>query len=524
MRVSVCMIVRNEEYTLPIALGSVEGLADEVVILDTGSEDDTVEVARRLGAHVFEGGDRMHKGEARNQAMGAATGDWVVVLDADEQIIDPVGLRAFLETTDAQAVYVREKNVDRNENVTLIWSRMLCWRRGAYRYKYRCHEIPMPTDGWGKIVYTNFVWEHRPPPERAAWKSDYALARLELDVEENPGGGRPLYYIGRQYMYRGKWQKSVEMLRRYLETPATHDRADVYWCLSKCFAKLGQQAEQIQALYQACALQPGRREWWGNLATIYHDGGQDVIAVALLKAALELPPPPRGYAMQYWHGPAIHDLLARCLWKLERHEEGRIYAEKALELSPESSRLRENLRYFVESRYGQLQRVAPELYSRPGTLLYIGANPTREPQCVGSMHRAGHEITLLEIWPDNVAHFRADARFTHVVLGDVRKIRGLTLPHCRYDAILWWHGPEHIGVEDLPGTLAQLESLSDLIVLACPWGVMKQGPYYGNPHETHLAYLEPRHFPAGYDTDTVGAKDTRGGHLIAWKRSCDASL
>jgi len=509
------MIVRNEEHTLPTALASVEGLADEIVILDTGSGDDTITVARGLGARVLEGGDRMHKGEARNQAMDAATGDWIVALDADERIADPTGLRSFLETTDAQGIYVTESNMDCNGDPTLSWYRMLCWRRGAFRYKYRCHEVPIPTNGWGKLAYTKFVWEHRPPPGRN-WKSDYTLNRLLLDVQENPNDARPHYYLGRQYTYRGMWDEGIEMLARYLQMGGTQDRANAYGFLAQCYAGLEKESERIESLHRALALQLDRRDWWGQLAAIYHAKGQDMIAVALLKAALELPPSTRDYMQQYWYGPAIYDLLARCLWKLERHYEGRTFAEKALSLSPRDARLVDNLRYFTQSRFIQLRRVVPELYYESGTLLYVGANQLREPQGLASMRRAGHEITLLEVWPDNVAHFRAGTQFNHVVEGDVREVASLSLPHAHYDAVLWWHGPEHVDLEEWPDTLAQLESLADLVVLGCPWGVMEQEALYGNHHEEHRTHPEPENFPM-YATDTVGEKDTRSGHLIAWK-------
>jgi len=63
MKVSLCMIVRNEEKLLAQAVASAEGLVDEVVVVDTGSTDRTVEVAARAGAIVITGADRMHKGE-----------------------------------------------------------------------------------------------------------------------------------------------------------------------------------------------------------------------------------------------------------------------------------------------------------------------------------------------------------------------------------------------------------------------------------------------------------------------------
>jgi len=352
MRVSVCMIVRNEEALLATAVESTRGLADEVVIVDTGSEDGTVALARELGAVVVEGADRMHKGAARNLGLDAAAGDWVVVLDADERIADAAGVRGFLEGSDAQAAYIRLAYVNDAGQPTLSYQQMRCWRRGTYRYKYRAHEVPVPVDGWGELAHTEFVWEHRPPRDRT-WKKEYTLRRLLMDVEENPGDTRPLYYLGRQQMYNSNYREAITVLRQYLDTPGKRDRADAWHCLAKCYGALGDKPEQIKALHQACAEYPMRRDWWGSLAELYHADGQDTLAAGLLKLALEIPMPAGSYTSHHWYGAHIHDLLARCLWKLKRYDEGCEHAKRAVELQPGDSRLQKNLSFFtdvVESR------------------------------------------------------------------------------------------------------------------------------------------------------------------------------
>ena len=346
--ISICMIVKDEEEIIEEAIKSTVGLADEIVILDTGSTDGTLPLLHKLGARVILGGDRMHKGESRNRAADAASGEWIVILDADEQIADPLGLREFLERTDAQAVYVRLAYMDADDQLTLVYPQMRCWQKGAYRYRYRAHEVPIPVNGRGKVETTEFIWEHRPPGGRN-WKSQYTLDRLLLDVKEHPDNPRPLYYLGRQYMYRGEWEKSIEALRQYLDTPERHDLADVFFCLSTCYGRMGEEDKKIEALHRACAVEPRRREFWGNLATVYYYDKRDFeIAAALLKCALELEAPTGTYVNHFWRGYHIYDMLARCLWKLERYQEGRSYAFKAVELNTASERLRDNLAFFEE--------------------------------------------------------------------------------------------------------------------------------------------------------------------------------
>ena len=84
MDLSLCMIVKNEEASLPQTLDSVKAIADEMIVLDTGSTDRTVEVAKKFGAKVYHFEWCNDFSAARNEALKYVQGNWVLVLDADE--------------------------------------------------------------------------------------------------------------------------------------------------------------------------------------------------------------------------------------------------------------------------------------------------------------------------------------------------------------------------------------------------------------------------------------------------------
>ena len=81
---ALCMIVKDEEAHLGCCLESVKGLVDEIVVVDTGSTDRTVEIARQYGARVFSYGWHDDFAAARNVSLSHAGADWILVLDADE--------------------------------------------------------------------------------------------------------------------------------------------------------------------------------------------------------------------------------------------------------------------------------------------------------------------------------------------------------------------------------------------------------------------------------------------------------
>ncbi len=83
---SVCMIVRDEEGFLPASLRSVAGVADQIVVVDTGSTDRSIEIARSFGASVYEHAWRDDFAWARNRSLEHASHRWILVLDADEEL------------------------------------------------------------------------------------------------------------------------------------------------------------------------------------------------------------------------------------------------------------------------------------------------------------------------------------------------------------------------------------------------------------------------------------------------------
>ncbi|MBW2195254.1 MAG: glycosyltransferase family 2 protein [Deltaproteobacteria bacterium] len=91
-KLSVCMIVRNEEEALPRCLQSVESVANELIVVDTGSKDRTVSIAKDFGAKLFHFEWCDDFAAARNESIKNATGDWILQIDADEEL-DPNSIR-----------------------------------------------------------------------------------------------------------------------------------------------------------------------------------------------------------------------------------------------------------------------------------------------------------------------------------------------------------------------------------------------------------------------------------------------
>ena len=142
-RISLCMIVRDEERYLGLCLDSVLGVIDEIVVVDTGSQDRTVAIAESHGAKLVHFAWTDHFAEARNQAIEAATGDYMLVLDADERL-DPATAHHIRETADAgqfDVAYLHFENVGETGSTRRRWIAPRLYRMTpGIRYIGRIHE------------------------------------------------------------------------------------------------------------------------------------------------------------------------------------------------------------------------------------------------------------------------------------------------------------------------------------------------------------------------------------------------
>jgi glycosyltransferase involved in cell wall biosynthesis len=113
-RISLCVIARNESAFIGRCLTLAADAVDELVVLDTGSQDDTVAIAEGVGARVVRDVWRDDFADARNRALAASRGAWILVLDADEQLAEgsAAAIRAFVERTDVDAGMIALHNAE----------------------------------------------------------------------------------------------------------------------------------------------------------------------------------------------------------------------------------------------------------------------------------------------------------------------------------------------------------------------------------------------------------------------------
>ncbi|HWD69963.1 MAG TPA: glycosyltransferase [Solirubrobacteraceae bacterium] len=223
-RLSLVMIVRDEEEMLPRTLEAVKGAVDEIIIVDTGSADATIEIAKSFGATVIEREWTGNFSDARNASLEAATGDWFIYLDADEVLVaeDVDKLRALTGQTWREAFFLHETNFtgDEGNGVSVVHSALRMFRnRPNYRFSGRLHEqiaLHLPAylperraQSPVRINHYGYLGVVRESKDKARRNLDLLLAQ-QRETPAEALNAFFYYNIGSEYFASAEVDKAVE--------------------------------------------------------------------------------------------------------------------------------------------------------------------------------------------------------------------------------------------------------------------------------------------------------------------------
>jgi glycosyltransferase involved in cell wall biosynthesis len=244
MRVSLCMIVKNEEANLPDCLQSAADLVQEIVVVDTGSTDRTKEIAARFGARLFDFAWCDDFAAARNETLRHAAGDWIFWLDADDRLDAENRQRLrnlFAALRDENVVYLMTCRSPEGRTATLADLPRLFRNRPDIRWKYRIHEqiVPCILGLGGSARKTDVVIHHLGYQDEALFrrKLDRNRSLLERSVAEDPDDSWMLLNLGQTYLGLGRASEALPLLRRCLERSKPGEKfvRKLYGQLARCY-------------------------------------------------------------------------------------------------------------------------------------------------------------------------------------------------------------------------------------------------------------------------------------------------
>ena len=231
MNISSCLIVKNEADNIVRSLESVKKIADEIIVVDTGSTDNTVEIAQSFGAKVFFYEWDNNFSNAKNFALDKATGDWIIFLDADEYFGDNAKkklrfvLKHISPNKNIDALLCKLINIDVQFGRIISENPAIRVFRGktGIRYEGSIHEQPLKhgktlnaaniTDVSLIIYHTGY--SHAVLPE----KIKRNLKILEQDIKDNKITNLTYYYMSQSHYSLKNYEETIKYARLSLAEP-----------------------------------------------------------------------------------------------------------------------------------------------------------------------------------------------------------------------------------------------------------------------------------------------------------------
>lgn len=236
LKLSAAIIAKNEEALLPACLESLKEF-DDIVVVDTGSTDRTVEIAKQYGAKVFffEWCDDFSA--ARNFASSCCTGDWIVVSDSDWQLLTPytevrdkVGVLS--QTANITALAIAQYQSGARHNSMLVYK-----NAPEVRWVGKVHEYLTPAPSYQTGITFNI--------DSSPTKLKDPERNLRILLSDNHATPRVQFYLGREYYERRQYESAIHWLTQYL----THGQwlpeiCEAHLTLARCywFTSRGDQA------------------------------------------------------------------------------------------------------------------------------------------------------------------------------------------------------------------------------------------------------------------------------------------
>jgi len=354
-KICVYAICKNEEKFVKSWYNSVRD-ADLVIVVDTGSTDNTVSSLKNEGVTVYEKTFTPWRfDEARNYSLSLIPDDFDICIctDLDEIIED--NWREILEnnwqkdTDRASYRYTWNYNDDGSEGY-VFWIDKIHSRKN-FIWKNPVHETLIFTENrkCNYIFPEGIQVSHHADKEKP--RSQY-LPLLELAQKENPEDDRITHYLGREYMYYQMWDKCIDMFLKHLSLPNAKwndERAASMRYMAKAYAAKGDDKNTNFWFLNSIAQAPNLREPYTDYAVYLYSKNEWEGMIYFCKCAINITNRSKSYINEAdsW-GFLPYDLLAIAYYNIGNYENANKYSETALKYAPLNNRLINNDKFYKE--------------------------------------------------------------------------------------------------------------------------------------------------------------------------------
>ena len=356
LKITVYAISKNEEQFVDRWVDSMSE-ADNIVVLDTGSTDKTVEKLKQKGVLTYSQNVSPWRFDtARNISLSLVPKDTDVCVCTDLDEIFEKGWRKKIENVwDKNTQILKYKYVwsvleNGQDGISFLQEKIHSLNN--FVWKYPVHEILTPK----KEISPNeiktckiLILKHFPDPTKS--RSQY-LNLLELSVKEDPKSDRNTHYLAREYMFAGNYENAIKTFKKHLTLKSAtwaEERSASYRYMGDCYLKLNKQNLAKKSYEKAIQESFNTREPYLSLAQFYYNKKDYLNAIFVIKNMLEIKTKTLTYITNpnCWNDYPL-DMLSFCYYNLKQYPLAYYYCTQALALNPTDKRLKNNLKIFQE--------------------------------------------------------------------------------------------------------------------------------------------------------------------------------
>jgi len=350
MDLSLCMIVKNEEACLPQVLESVQPIVDEMVILDTGSSDRTIDIATDYGARVYHFQWCNDFSAARNDALRYVRGKWVLVLDADEVLTPEIipEIQQAIKSDRNLVINLIRQEVGATQSPYSLVSRLFRHHPDIY-FSRPYHSIV--DDSVSQLLQREPDWQvislstvgilhygYQPGAIAALDKYTRAKTAMEGFLADHPNDAYLCSKLGALYVQIGQMEEGITLLKRGF-TDAQVDASvlfELHYHLGNAYTKQNQlqlAADHYQDAIKQPILPQLKLGAYNNLGNLLFGVGDLTTAKRAYQTTVKIDP---SFAVGYNH-------LGMTLKALGQWESAITAYEKAIQLNPDYADAYQNL-------------------------------------------------------------------------------------------------------------------------------------------------------------------------------------
>ncbi len=352
MKLSLCMIVKNEEEVLERALKSAQPVADEIIIVDTGSTDKTEEIAKKFTDKVFNFAWVDDFSLARNYSFSKATCDYIIWLDADDEISEEnqqklINLKKSMDgSVDVYFLKYAFPTIDNSNSLEYFRERIIK-NNNTMKWADPVHEF---IEINGKIEYVDIAIHHKKIKPAATNRNlniyeKYILKGSELTPRQK-------FYYARELYYNGKMFDAVKILENFLVDGLgwLENNIEASIVLAKCYVAIGKHVQALKTLFASFIYDYPRAEVLCEIGTIFMLIKNYKNAIPWLKLAAKCKPNVRrgGFVLPQCYDIVPYLQLCVCYFNLNEISLAIKYNEKAKKVDANNDSVKVNTLFFDE--------------------------------------------------------------------------------------------------------------------------------------------------------------------------------